>query len=161
MSAPARTVRMSDFITVNLEQRIRRPVDVVRSQFFDMPHHIRSGVHQGIRLTLLHAGADECRVASEFRVLGMKQRDEQRLVRRADGTMVQEFTSGMNAGGSIEFVFRADGADATVVQATARLPRVGVKRLLAPLFKAALIRLGKKSLEEDRRDLEDRNYQPG
>jgi hypothetical protein len=151
---------MSEFISVSLTKRIARPVDVVRSQFFDMEHHVRANVHDGVRFNILSHESDRCRFTQELRILGMKQKDEVLLTRDRDGNVTQEFITGLNAGGRIEVRFSPDGDKATRVDAIASVPKRGIKRLLAPLFKIALTQIGTKLLEEDRRDLEERNYQP-
>lgn len=147
-------------ITVQLSKKFRRPIEVVRSQFGDIEHHRTHEVHKGVKFTIHSDDGATVRFRQEAKLFGFLPQVDEIVLRRDDGgRVVQDFVSGVNAGSKLVIEFRPDGSD-TRVDAVLTAPTRGVKRLLAPLFKVAVERLAGQALEEDRVDLEERNYQP-
>jgi hypothetical protein len=155
----ARTGRMQP-IQVRRTQRFRRPPDVVRSHFLDIQHHLATGVHQGVHYTILREEPHRLRLTQEFRVLGLKKKDELVLYPTADGRVVQEFLAGDFAGGGIELRFHPED-EGTRLEATLTAPLRGVNVLLRPIIRRKVEQLTEQALEEDRRDLDERGYEPG
>lgn len=145
-------------IKVRIEKRIGRPMEEVRSQFLDIDHHTRVDVHKGFKFTVLEQRDGYCHFRQETTLLGMRQVDEIVMRRLDDHHVIQEYKTGLNAGGRLDVAFRPQGTDATVVDVTATMPVKGVKKLFAPLLVIATRKLGEKALEEDRVDLEERGY---
>jgi hypothetical protein len=88
----------------------------------------------------------------------MLQSDEVVQRRNTDGSLSSEIVAGANRGTRIEQRFAAVGADSTLVRFGAEAPANGIKRLLKPLFEIAIRKAVKKGLDEDRVDLEERDY---
>jgi hypothetical protein len=147
-------------ITYAIDCRYQRPVSVVRAHFLDMAHHIEHGVHKGVQYTILEEAGDRCRIRQQFKVMGMTKVDELNLYRRADGTVVQDFTAGDFAGGTLAIHLSEDGPGATRLHATFDFPLRGLNRLLKPIIFRTVKKLAAAALEEDRVDLEQRQYQP-
>jgi hypothetical protein len=149
---------MADFIEAKVKTRIRCPIDVVRKQFSDFDHHIRHQVHRGVHFSILDKSNGKVRLRVESKLAGLPQKDEWLVYTTSEGHLMHEFITGMNKGGGIEVQFNPDGSDATIVEARAFLPNKGIKRLFAPVFRKALQKIGERSFEEDRVDLENGNY---
>jgi hypothetical protein len=147
-------------IQVRRTQRFRRAPDVVRCHFLDIQHHLATGVHDGVHYTILKEEPKRLRVTQELRVLGLKKKDELVLYPTPDGRVVQEFLEGDFAGGGIELRFHPDG-DGTRLEATLTAPLRGLNVLLRPIIRRKVEQLTDQALEEDRRDLEERGYEPG
>lgn len=145
-------------IRVELQTTIRRPVAVVSRQFGDMRHHERDNVHPDIRFTVLAEDGDSCRFRQEVKLVGMLQSDELVQQRNGDGSLSSEVVAGANKGLRIHQGFTPAGPGATLVTFRAEVPATGIRRLLKPLFAAALRRAVAKGLGEDRIDLEERGY---
>jgi hypothetical protein len=151
---------MPELLTTEVKKTIRKPLAVVAGQFGDIPHHVKRGVHHGIHYTVRSVDGETCRYEQRVRILGMMQVDENVIARQPDGSVVQETLSGTNVGMKISSFFRELGADATEVTVRVDVPKVGIKKLLAPLFNAAVRKTTEKALEEDREDIEVNGY-PG
>jgi hypothetical protein len=147
-------------LRIELNQRVNRPADVVRAQAMDMAHHIEKNVHQDLKYTILNESSDRCRVRVFTRLLGLPQVDVLDLQAHPDGTVSQTYIEGANQGLKLTFHFHAVAAGATLIQVIAEAPVRGWKRLLRPILRSALKKIGMKALEEDRRDLEEGRYQP-
>ncbi len=143
-------------ILIRYERHYERPVDVVRSQFGDMAHHHRTGVHKGLAYEILADSPAECRYIQRTRILGMAQEDEV-VLRRTDGKVVMDVVRGSNHGTHFEFSFLPDGAG-TRLRLEMTVPTSGLKALLQPLFKRAIYKIVDAAAEEDRVDLEERGY---
>ena len=137
----------------------RQSPDVVRCHFLDIQHHLAHDVHKGVRYTILTEDRERLRLTQEFRVLGMKKRDELVLYATADGKVVQQFLRGDFAGGGIELVFTPEG-EGTRVEARLYAPLKGFNKLMAPIVKWQVEKITRQALAEDQRDL-DSGYQPG
>lgn len=145
-------------LTTVVKKTICKPADVVARQFADIAHHVSRRVHPELNYVVHEQRDGFSRFQQRVRLLGMLQVDEISLGRRPDGSVVQETLSGTNAGMRISSRFTPLGESATEVTVTVEVPAVGVKRLLAPLFNAAVRKTTEKALEEDRIDLEERGY---
>ncbi len=152
--------RTEGVLTVSASIRIARPIDVVRSHFGDVDHHAKNPVHRGVEFTLLATAGTRSRFRKRVHILGIPLVDEVILSRQPDGTITEEFVSGSNAGGNFTSRFRAEGSEATNVEATVELPLRGLRRLAAPLIRLLVRRQLGRALGEDRRDLEEGGYQP-
>lgn len=139
---------------------IQRPIDVVKSQYNDFEHHIAKQVHPGIAFTILGREGARQRIQSKFKVMGLPKTDESWLGYDAAGVLVQEFTKGDFAGGTIKIKFTPEGKEATRLEASLDFPLRGINRLMAPLVRRVVTQLSDKALEEDKRDLEQGGYQP-
>jgi hypothetical protein len=95
----------------------------------------------------------------ELRGLGLRDEGVS-YIDGSTGNVVQEFVSGLNAGGKIVVELAEDGPGATLVTATAYVPMNGPKKLLAPVIRPVFQRIGDTALEEDRADLEEWGYEP-
>ena len=80
--------------------------------------------------------------------------------RRPDGGLDSEIVDGTNKGSRFTQSFAPEGADATCITLTFRMPATEVKRLFKALFAAAIRKTVVDALEEDRFDLEERGYRP-
>jgi hypothetical protein len=147
-------------IEIHRTKHIARTPDVLRCHFLDMHHHVAVSVHHGVTYRILDEEPQRLRVRQEFRVMGMKKKDELVLYATRDGRVIQEFLAGDFAGGGIELHFHAEGGG-TRVEAILTAPLRGINKLLRPLIKRTVEKLVDQALEEDRIDLEERGYQPG
>lgn len=149
-------------IVISTGLRIDRKPTEVRAQYRDIDHHIRNNVHPGIQFRWEESKPGERKVRTEFRLLGKKQYDVTMLVDVPDGSFVIDHLEGANAGTKIVHEFLAvEGApDATDVRITVNAPATWVRRLLGPLFKAAVKQIIRKALREDKADLEGRGFDP-
>lgn len=145
-------------VTAAAEKRIARPLEVVQSQFVDMPHHASTRVHADLEVSNVRALPDGHLVTGRRRVFGLLQEDEIEVRRAPDGNSTLRSIAGSNAGLVITQTFTAEGAEATRVRTTVEMPVKGLLRLLAPLVRLGLQRDLETALEEDRRDLEERGY---
>ena len=143
-----------DTMVVTVSDVIHRPIEEVRTQFADIPYHVRANVHPELALTVLATDGRRCSFRQEVRIAGMKQVDEVVNTVLEDGNMRSEVVGGTNQGLTIHFSYAPAAQDATRVTARFQIPKHGVKRLLAPLFAFGVRRAATKALEQDRRDLE-------
>lgn len=155
---------MRSFVDVRHDVWIDAPRDLVRDQFGDLDHHIRNGVHPGVRLRRLAPDAHgRQRFEQEVRLFGLlRQRDvfERRHLR--DGTIVDTSLEGSNRGGTITASFERvarEGRLGTLVMLDLRvpLPRL-VSALARPLVARAVRRELERALAEDKADLEAGRY---
>ena len=148
-------------IEVTVEQTIRRPLAEVSRQFGDVRHHAANRVHPKLTFEILSEQGDTIRFRQQVSLVGIKQTDEVVQTRRADGSLHSEIVAGTNQGSSITQVFAPEGDAATRITFTMRMPATGIKRLLRPLFAAAIRKTVLDAFVEDRYDLEVRGYRPG
>lgn len=149
-----------DMIEVTVEQTIRRPLAEVSRQFGDVRHHAANRVHPKLTFEILSEQGDTIRFRQQVSLVGIKQTDEVVQTRRADGSLDSEIVAGTNKGSRIIQAFAPEGEAATRVTFTMRMPATGIKRLLKPLFAAAIRKTVLDAFEEDRYDLEVRGYHP-
>lgn len=148
-----------EMITVEVSRTIRRPLDVVRKQFSDMRHHEAHSVHPHIKLTVLDEQDGVFRLKQEARLLGfLTQTDELTQKFLPNGELFSDVIQGANQGMQISQTFEAEGDGATRIRVCVRVPAVGAKKLLKPIFAFAIRKTVEKGLEEDRRDLEETGY---
>jgi hypothetical protein len=144
------------------EEWIAAPTAVVRSQFADLDHHIRAGVHPKLRFEVLGRDGGTTRYLQEVKLLGIRQRDvfERRL--QPDGTIVDLAVDGFNRGGSLKFSFEPEvrmGRAGTRVAIDVRLPLPPVVgALLRPLLEAQVRKELAAAAREDRADIEILGY---
>jgi hypothetical protein len=153
---------MRRFVEVSHEEWIAAPVATVRAQFADLQHHIDAHVHPKLRFQLLSQRGRRARYVQEVRLLGIRQRDVfEREIAEDGASMVDTSVEGFNQGGSLAFRFTPgtrDGADATLVGVTIRIP---VPRLLGwarGLLEAQVRRELLAAVREDKQDIEVRGY---
>jgi hypothetical protein len=150
------------FAVVSHQEWIAAPVELVRSQFADLQHHIRTNVHPKLRFEVLQQERHRARFVQEVRLLGIRQRDVFERVVRADGSMLDTSIEGFNKGGTLEFHFHRDardGRDGTRVDVTIRLPLPPVVgRLLRGVLCGQIRRELLAAVAEDKYDLEVRGY---
>jgi hypothetical protein len=153
---------MSEMIRVTASTRIEAHPDVVRAQYRDIDHHIRTGVHPSIEFHWEPGAAGQRKIRTSFRILGIPQFDLALLEDTSDGSLVIRYVEGTNAGMVVthEFV-PLDGGKATEVRLTADAPATLGRKLLGPLFKVGARQVLKKALAEDKADLEKGTYRPG
>lgn len=149
-----------DMIEVTVEQTIRRPLAEVSRQFGDVRHHAANRVHPKLTFEILSEQGDTIRFRQQVSLVGIKQTDEVVQTRRADGSLDSEIVAGTNKGSRIIQAFAPEGEAATRVTFTMQMPATGIKRLLKPLFAAAIRKTVLDAFEEDRYDLEVRGYRP-
>lgn len=145
-------------VVAQAEKRIARPLEVVQSQFVDMPHHAATRVHADLEVSNVRPLPDGHLVTGRRRVFGMLQEDEIEVRRAPDGNSTLRSIAGSNAGLVITQTFAAEGMNATRVRTKVEMPVNGLLRLLAPLVRLGLQRDLETALEEDRKDLEERGY---
>jgi hypothetical protein len=153
---------MSDSIQVTASTRIEAAPDVVRAQYRDMDHHIRTNVHPSIRFQWEPGAPGERKIRTTFRLLGLPQFDIAVLEDMPDGSMVIRYLEGTNAGMVVRHEFvPLDGGKATEVKLEVQAPSTLGRRLLGPLFKVGARQVLNKALAEDKADLEKGTYRPG
>jgi hypothetical protein len=148
---------MTRFAQVRHSEWIDAPVATVRSQFGDIDHHIRAGVHPGLRFESLAAGPACTRFVQEVRLLGLRQRDvfERRI--DAAGSIHDVSVEGFNRGGTLDFAFVPDRGG-TRVDIIIRLPMPGPMFLLRRLLEAQIRREVRAAALQDKHDIEVRGY---
>lgn len=153
---------MTRFAEVTHEEWIAAPMPMVQSQFADLDHHIRTGVHPKLRFEVLSQGPHGARYVQQLRLLGINQRDVFERVIYPDGHMVDTSVEGFNQGGSLDFRFRPEsrqGRAGTLVTITIRLPLPPVLGgLLRPLMEKQVRKEVAAAAAEDKHDLEVRGY---
>jgi hypothetical protein len=150
------------FAEVSHQEWFAAPVDLVRAQFADLGHHVRTNVHPKLRFEILRLGERHARFVQEVRLLGIRQRDVFERVVRDDGSMLDTSVEGFNKGGTLEVRFQPqtrDGRAGTQVDVTIRLPLPPlVGRLLRGVMCAQIRRELRAAVAEDKYDLEVRGY---
>ena len=153
---------MPRFAEVTHPQWIAAPVAVVRAQFADLDHHIRSNVHPKLRFEVQAQHASGARYVQEVRLLGIRQRDVFERRFEADGCMVDESVEGFNKGGSLSFRFEpetVEGRAGTRVEISIRVPLPPlIGPLIRPLLEAQIRKEVTAAALEDRADIEQRGY---
>ena len=149
---------MTNTLTVEFTGTIRQPLHIVSKQFGDIRHHAKHRVHPNIAFTVLSEQNGVCRFKQEVALLGMKQIDEVFQKRLADGSLESEVVSGTNKGTKLFQSFQPVEPNATLIQIRVQIPLSGIKKVLKPFFRIALLSTLKKAFEEDRIDLEDKGY---
>jgi len=142
---------MAGTIRVTSSGAIKRPLEEVREQFADTAYHAAARVHSGVRFTVVAQDERQCRYRQEVTLLGMRQADD--LL----NSVQSEAVGGTNRGLRVLYRFSGNG-NLAVVYVTFEIPARGVKRLIAPLFRAVAQRALRRAFEEDRRDLESGAY---
>jgi len=145
---------MSDSIQVKASLAIERPLEVVREYYRDVDHRIRSGVHRDIRYAWEPTAGGERRIRTTFRVLGVEQHDLSMLEDGADGSVVLRCLEGTNTGMVLVHRFLAAGPSTTTVELSADAPKTLSRKLLGPVFAVGLRQVLRKTLAEDKADLE-------
>jgi hypothetical protein len=152
---------MSDTLHIEASLRIEAAPELVRAQYRDMDHHIRTNVHPSIQFSWEPSAPGERKVRSVFRILGVPQFDVAVLEDVPDGTMVIRYLEGTNAGMVVVHHFDpVDGARATNVRLSVDAPATIGRRILGPLFVLGAKQVLKKALHEDKRDIE-KGFTPG
>jgi len=150
------------FAEVSHQEWIAAPLDLVRAQFADLGHHVRTNVHPKLRFEILAQEQRRARFVQEVKLLGIRQRDVFERVVRDDGSMLDTSVEGFNQGGTLEFHFRPEaraGRDGTCVDITIRLPLPPlIGRLLHAPLRAQIRRELRAAAAEDKHDLEVRGY---
>ncbi|HEV7914101.1 MAG TPA: hypothetical protein VGP22_10055 [Albitalea sp.] len=153
---------MSRFVEVSHLETIAAPVDVVRSQFADLQHHIAANVHPKLRFEVLSQRGRHARYVQEVRLLGVRQRDVLEREIADDGlSMTDTVVEGFNKGGSLSVRFApqaTNGHEATRIGVTIRLPVPALLGFLSPLLKAQVRRELLAAVQEDKNDIELRGY---
>jgi hypothetical protein len=117
-------------------------------------------VHPGILYRWEESKPDARKIRTEFKLLGVKQHDVSRLSEGADGSFVIDYLEGANAGTKLIHEFSPEDESATLVKITAHVPAKIHRKLLGPLFSFGVKQVLKRSLREDKADLEGGRYEP-
>ncbi len=152
---------MSDTIHVSAALRIQSSPERVREQYRDIDHHIRNNVHPSIHYEWLPAEPGERKIKTTFRILGVPQFDVSLLEDAPDGSFVIRYLEGTNAGMVLVHRFVEVEPGVTEVQLSADAPSTLGRKILGPLFVVGARQVMKKALAEDKRDLEQGQFQPG
>ncbi|HEU0204571.1 MAG TPA: SRPBCC family protein [Burkholderiaceae bacterium] len=132
--------------------------ELVRRQFVDLEHHIRTNVHPKLSFKVLSQSATGARYVQEVTLLGIRQRDVFERQILPDGSIHDRSVEGFNKGGELRFGFAPEGAGTRVdVLIRVPLPPV-VGGLIRPLLEKQVRREVQTAIEEDRYDLEVRGY---
>jgi len=153
---------MQKFVEVSHEELIAAPLSAVCSQFADLRHHISTNVHPKLRFEILSMSEHGARFVQEVKLLGIVQRDVfEREIAPDRLSMVDRSVEGFNKGGSLSFSFRPqakDGAEATMVGITIRLPVPRFLGFLSGVLVGQVRRELLAAVAEDKHDLEVRGY---
>lgn len=152
---------MSESVRITSSVRIERPLEIVRQQFRDIDHRIRNNVHPDIQYQWEPADAGQRKVRMTFHILGVPQHDVCLLEDGADGSVVLRCIEGKNAQMLLVHRFVPVGPNATDVEVTAELPSERARGLFGSLVVAGLRQVLKKTLVEDKRDLEGEHFVAG
>ena len=137
---------------------IARPINVVRTQFMDLAHHVDTRVHPTIEVSDIHTIDRGYRYTMCRRVLGMVHRDEAEQVGHDDGHITFRVIAGTNEGLVLTHRFEEVEGKGTRVTATIDAPVQGLFRILSPFVRMGMQRDLRVLLEQDRTDLEERGY---
>jgi hypothetical protein len=140
---------------------IDKPRDVVRAQFFDVDHAVRSRIYRGVRLSWLPRDASGVRrVRQEVRVLDRVQVEELVIEEGARGEWIRRHVDGPNEGTRFVATFHDDESPhATRVELEAWPGASGFALGLGKLSPLGLEKAMKKMLGEHKLALE--GYEPG
>ena len=155
---------MTRFVEVHHDEWIAADLQLVKSQFADLEHHIEANVHPKLRFQVLQQSSRRARYVQEVKLLGIRQRDVFERRFEPDGTMTDTSVEGFNKDGSLRFRFaeqHEDGRIGTRVTIDIKLPLPPVVgRLIKPLLDAQVRREVHAAAQEDKRDIEVRGYRP-
>ncbi len=146
------------FIEFNIDGSIHRPVDEVRSQFFDVEYHARKGIHSGILYEISELDDSNIVFTQEFIHMGLRQIEVTNHKILVNGDLVTSVISGKKEGFKLHFTFKALNNNATYISAKISYPIRGFKKFFAPFYKIALKRTALKELSEDKLDLESGSF---
>jgi len=153
---------MPPSIVVNASIRIEAPADTVRAHYRDVDHHIRNRVHSGTTYEwAAPERAGERRVKRTFRILGVVKHDWLVHEDTPDGRFVLRCVGGTHAGLVVAHEFAPLEPAATEVRVSARAPTTLVPEILGPLLQLGLRLILRRSLHEDKIDIEKRGYRHG
>ena len=152
---------MADTIRITAALRIKSPPERVREQYRDIDHHIRNNVHPSIHYQWEQGAPGERKIKTTFRILGLPQYDVSLLEDADDGSFVIRYLEGTNAGMVLVHRFVEVEPGVTEVQLSADAPSTLGRKILGPLFVVGARQVMKKALAEDKRDLEQGDFQPG
>ena len=140
-----------------------RPCAEVQTLLFDVDLAVRDKIHRGVRLQWLPrapgAAGGERRLRRHMRVLDKMQVEEVVIERAADGSWVQRFVEGPNAGSRFVATFEAIEPRVTRVRMEAFVGPKGFAQGLGKLSPMGLEKAMKRILAEYKRALQ--GYQPG
>lgn len=136
---------------------IRRPLAVVAAQFADVAHHQRTGVHRGVRFTVLDETATRCHYDQVTSRGPLRLRQRFRLDRSDPVHQVNTVIAGSFRGDTLEFHLRTTEPDCTEATAILTSSRKRM-RVAGPLLRPFLGRALQQALEEDKHDLEAGRY---
>ncbi|HEV8690920.1 MAG TPA: hypothetical protein VGQ91_11530 [Ideonella sp.] len=155
---------MTGFVEVHHDEWIAADLQLVKSQFADLDHHIETNVHPKLRFQVLQQSPRRARYVQEVKLLGIRQRDVFEREFGADGSMTDTSVEGFNKGGSLHFEFSAETRESragTLVGVTIRLPLPPViGGLIKPLLAGQVRKELLAAVAEDKFDLEQRGYTP-
>ena len=153
---------MTRFVEVHHDEWIAADLQLVKSQFADLDHHIAANVHPKLSFQVLQQSPRRARYVQEVKLLGIRQRDVFEREFGADGSMTDTSVEGFNKGGSLHFEFRAETREScagTMVGVTIRLPLPPVVGgLIKPLLMGQVRKELLAAVAEDKFDLEQRGY---
>jgi hypothetical protein len=144
-------------IHVRVSGTIGRPAKLVRRHFLDVEHHQRHPVHTGAVFTVREQSDRHCIYDTVTSVGPFRLQEHSRLDLVGD-EVVNRCLAGPNEGMVNTFSFRELSPNETEVVVDIRVPRTGVRRLLAPVLRSMLRNGFARALEEDRVDLEEHGY---
>jgi hypothetical protein len=146
-------------LVVSRTVTVDRSPELVRSQFADVAHHQRAGVHRGTRFRVIDESATECTYeqVTGRGPLGLRQRYH--LDRRDAAHQVNTVVAGPFRGGTLRFDIAGSTPGSTVVTATLASPPTVATRLLGPFLRRALGRSLGRALAEDKVDIESGAYE--
>jgi hypothetical protein len=152
---------MADTIRITAALRINSSPDRVREQYRDIDHHIRNNVHPSIHYEWQPGEPGERKIKTTFRILGLPQFDVSLLEDAEDGSFVIRYLEGTNAGMVLVHRFVEVEPGVTEVQLSADAPSTLGRKILGPLFVVGARQVMKKALAEDKRDIEQGDFQAG
>jgi hypothetical protein len=146
--------------TANTWLDFERPLAEVQTLFFDVDLAVRDKIHRGVRLQWLPRTPDgERRLRRHVRVMDMMLTDDVVVERAKDGSWVQRFVDGPNAGTRFVVTFEAVEASLTRVRMEAFVGPRGFAQGLGKLSPLGLEKAMKRVLGEYKRALQ--GYEPG
>jgi hypothetical protein len=146
------------FAEVRQSTFIAAPPDMVRRQFADLDHHIRTNVHPKLTFKILAQSDASARFVQEVKLLGLRQRDVFERHILPSGSIHDRSVEGFNKGGELLIDF-APEKNGTRVDLLVRLPLPPViGALVRPLLEKQIRREVVAAFAEDKYDLEVRGY---
>jgi len=137
-----------------------RPVEAVRSVFFDVDLAVRGKIHRGMRLTWIGKTPDGKRgVRQQMRVLDKLIVEDVLVDEGPDGTWVKRYLEGPNTGTRFVARFEPQGANGTRVTMEAHVGPQGFAQGLGKLSALGLEKAMKRTMSEYKLALE--GYEPG